>query len=338
MKLAGSKTAAGILFIRNNTAQTGMARRALPVFSFPTSLYQRRRIEHAENYISYLEIRKTLMTMQRFSAILAMLSILTFSASPAWGVNKETVQLQTQVEQLQQQMTSMQRSFDERMGGMKTLIEQDTDAVNKAAAAIAALQASIQKQQSDSSGKVDQVSGQIQSLNDTMDELKVRLAKVSKQLEDMQASQQSLAAQQSQQQAAQQAQAQAPPPDVLYNNALRDYNGGKNDLATQEFSDYIKFYPNTDLAGNSYFYIGELQFRAGSFAASVPNYDQVLQNFPSGNKAASAQLKKGFALLELGKTDEGKAELQKLIQRYPRSNEALQAKERLLRKGGATAK
>lgn len=269
------------------------------------------------------------MRIQRFTAIVALLSILTLGPSPAWGVNKETVQIQTQVQQLQEQMTSMQRSFDERMGVMKNLVEQDTDAVNKATAAITALQSSLQKQQGDSSGKVDQVSGQIQSLNDTMDELKVRLAKVSKQLEDMQASQQSLAAQQAQQQAAQQAAAQAPPPDILYNNALRDYNGGKNDLAMQEFSDYVKFYPNTDLAGNCYFYIGEMQFRAGTYAPAVQNYDQVLQNFPSGNKAASAQLKKGFALLELGKTDEGKAELQKLIQRYPRSNEAQQAKERL---------
>ena len=52
---------------------------------------------------------------------------------------------------------------------------------------------------------------------------------------------------------------------MLYNNALRDYNGGKNDLATQEFNDYIKFYPNTDLAGNSYFYLAEIQFKAGDY-------------------------------------------------------------------------
>ncbi len=88
-------------------------------------------------------------------------------------------------------------------------------------------------------------------------------------------------------------QPQAPPPDVLYNNALRDYNGDKNDLATQEFSDYIKFYPNTDLAGNCYFYLGEIQFRQGNYQQAAQSYDQVLQNFPTGNKSASAQLKKG---------------------------------------------
>src|SRR5208282_6782546 len=122
------------------------------------------------------------------------------------------------------------------------------------------------------------------TLNDTLDELKARLAKVSKQLEDMQSSQQSLAAQQAQQQAQQQAAAQAPPPDVLYNNALRDYNGDKNELATQEFSDYIKFYPNTDLAGNCYFYLAEVEFKAGDYKSAVTNYDLVVQNFPSGNK------------------------------------------------------
>jgi len=82
----------------------------------------------------------------------------------------------------------------------------------------------------------------------------------------MQGTQQSLAAHQAQQQAQQQAQAQAPPPDVLYNNGLRDYNGAKNDLAIQEFSDYIKFYPNTDLAGNAYFYLPRFNTSRGTFS------------------------------------------------------------------------
>ena len=130
--------------------------------------------------------------------------------------------------------------------------------------------------------------------------------------------------------------ASAPPPDVLYNNALRDYNGDKNDLALQEFSDYVKFYPNTDLAGNCYFYLGEIQFRQAHYQQAAQSYDQVLQNFPSGNKAASAQLKKGFSLIELGKQEDGVAELRHVIQRYPKSNEALQARDRLKKMGVST--
>jgi len=273
------------------------------------------------------------MKRHRVSALLALFSMLWVATAPAWGVSKEMVQLQTQVQQLQEQMTAMQRSFDERMGVMKNLVEQDTDAVNRVANALNSLQTTLQKQQSDGGTKADQISGQIQSLNDTLDELKVRLAKVTKQLEDMQAGQQSLAAQQATQQAQAQAAAAAPPPDVLYNNGLRDYNGGKNDLASQEFSDYVKFYPNTDLAGNCYYYLGEIQFKQGNYQQAVQSYDQVLQNFPSGNKAASAQLKKGFALIELGKQDDGVTELRHLVQRYPHSPEALQARDRLRKLG-----
>jgi tol-pal system protein YbgF len=273
------------------------------------------------------------MKPHRIFAFFALLSLLSLGTAPAWGANKEMVQLQTQVQQLQEQMTAMQRSFDERMGVMKNLVEQDTDAVNKVANALNGLQATLQKQQNEGGSKTDQLSGQIQALNDTLDELKARLAKVSKQLEDMQASQQSLGAQQAQQQAQQKAQEQAPAPDVLYNNAVRDYNGNKNDLSLQEFSDYIKFYPNTDLAGNCYFFLGEIQFRQGNYQQAAQSYDAVLQNFPTGNKAASAQLKKGFALIELGKQDDGVSELRHLIQRYPHSPEALQARERLRKLG-----
>ncbi len=277
------------------------------------------------------------MKSNRVPLVLA-LSLTLFLAlwiAPAYGASKEIIELQTQVAQLQQQMTAMTRAFDERMGVMRNLLEHNTDAANKVNTAIAELQASINKQQQDRSGQVDQISGQIQALNDTMDELKVRLAKLSKQFEDMQAAQQSLAAQQAQAQQQAQAMAQAPPPDVLYNNALRDYNGAKNDLSTQEFNDYIKFYPNTDLAGNAYFYLAEIQFKAGDYQKAVANYDLVLQNFPSGNKAAAAQLKKGFALLELGKEDEGTQELKHVIQRYPRTNEAIQARDRLRKLGPA---
>jgi tol-pal system protein YbgF len=274
------------------------------------------------------------MKIQRYPVLLAVLALLCAGATPAWGVNKDMVQLQTQVQDLQDRIALMQKSFDERMGVLQHLIEQSTDRANKVATSVTDLQNTLQKQQGDNGAHADQLSGQIQSLNDTLDELKARLGKVSKQLEDMQAAQQSIAIQQTQQQ---QQAAAAPPPDVLYNNALRDYQAGKNDLAVQEFGDYVKFYPNTDLAGNSNFYLADIQFKQGNYAAAVKSYDQVLQSFPDGTKAASAELKKGLALVELGQQEAGIAALRHVVQRYPKSNEALQARDRLRKLGVATA-
>jgi tol-pal system protein YbgF len=276
------------------------------------------------------------MKTHRISTAL-LIAMACWLSAPAWGVSKEIIQLQTQVQNLQDRIAQMQQSFDERMGVMKSLMDQNTDSMNKLAASMTALQSSLEKLQTENGGKVDQLSGQITALNDSIDELKARLAKVSKQLDDLQAAQQNQAASQAAQQAQQQALANAPPPDVLYKNALRDYNAGNNDLAKQEFSDYVKFYPSTDLAGNAFFYLGELAYKGADFQGAVNNYTQVLQNFPTGNKATSADLKKGLALIELGQKDDGVAELRHVIQRYPHSNEALQARERL-RKLGVSAK
>jgi tol-pal system protein YbgF len=169
-----------------------------------------------------------------------------------------------------------------------------------------------------------------------MDELKARLNKLSQQLDALAQNQQTISAQQSQAQQQAQQQAQAPPPDILYNNALRDYNGNNNDLATQEFNDYLKFYPNTDLAGNAFFYLAEIKYRQGNFQDAIKNYDQVIQNFPGGNKAASAELKKGMSLAQLGQKDDAVKQFRHVLQRYPKTNEALQAREQLRKLGAST--
>jgi tol-pal system protein YbgF len=278
------------------------------------------------------------MTIIRRSIFATVLAA-GLATTPAWAVNRELVELQTQVQQIQDQMTALKQSLDERMGVIKNLMDQNTDSINKVTVAITNMQVAIQKQQSDTNNHVDQLSGQLQTLNDSLDELKARLGKVTNQLEAMQQAQQTLAAQasqQAQQTQQQQQQMSVPPPDVLYNNALRDYNGGNVDLAKQEFSDYVKNYPNTDLAGNAYFYLAELDFKAGDYPDAIKGYDQVLQTFPDGSKAASAELKKGMAQIESGQKDAGISTLRHVVQRYPRTNEATQAKDRLRKLGVAT--
>jgi len=44
----------------------------------------------------------------------------------------------------------------------------------------------------------------------------------------------------------------------LYNNANRDRTGGKMDLALQEYSDYLRWYGNTDLSPNAQYYIASI--------------------------------------------------------------------------------
>ncbi|HET9741595.1 MAG TPA: tetratricopeptide repeat protein [Terriglobales bacterium] len=264
----------------------------------------------------------------------------------AFGANKDIVQLQTQVQQLSDQIARLQQTNDERFGALRSLVEQNTDTINKVANSLDAITQSLKAQSVDQGGKIDQVSSQVQSMHDSVDELKARLAQVSKQLSDMAAAQQNIQSQpQNGQPGAQpgqpgqtgQPQAQAPPADQLYNTALGDYNAGKYNLATQEFNDYIKYYGNTDLAGNAQYYLADMEYRQENYQQAIQDYDKVIEQYPSGNKAAAAQLKKGYALLQLNQREAGIRELRALVARYPRSLEAQQAKDRLRSLGASTA-
>ena len=271
---------------------------------------------------------KTRILLFVFAVLLAI-----GSAPPAWGVAKEIIQLQAQVRALQDQMTQMRQSFDERMGVMKNLVEQSTDNVNKMSTAVSSLEKRLSEQNADTAGKVEDVSGQVQALHDSIDELKSRLAKISQQLDDMNASKENLGAA-----TGAPPPAQAPPPDVLYNNALRDFTAARYPLSGQEFADYLKYYPGTDKAGNAQFYLGDIAYKQGDYAQAVKEYDKVLERYPGSNKAAAAQLKKGYALAELGQKAAAVKELQSLVARYPRSPEATQARDRLRKLGVAPAR
>ena len=294
--------------------------------------------EHSE-ILSGIELMRL-----RTNLLCLIAATILAAALPCCAANKDMVQLQTQVQSLQDQVARLQQSIDMNMGVMKNLIEQSSDSVNKMSATVNDLQNKMQGLTADNSGKMDQLSSQVQSLHDSVDELKSRLAKVSKQLDDMQQAGQNLPAGQPGMAPAPagapgaappgaDAASAAPPPDVLYNNGLRDYNAGKYDLSSQEFGDYLKYYSNTDLAGNAQFYVADIEYRQGNFEAAVKDYDKVLEQYPGGNKAAAAQLKKGYALLELGQREAGVRELNSLIARYPRSIEASQARDRLRRLG-----
>src|ERR1700761_6207177 len=86
----------------------------------------------------------------------------------AHAVSKEMVQLQTQVQQLQDMLQHLQQSNDERMGVLQHLVEQTADSVNRMSQTLNTLQQEVQAQNGQG-GKVDQLSGQIQGVNDSVD-------------------------------------------------------------------------------------------------------------------------------------------------------------------------
>jgi TolA-binding protein len=289
-----------------------------------------------------------------FRLVAAAILVAGLCSLPAHATSKEIIELQTQVQQLLDMVQRLQSTLDTRLGIVQHLAEQTADDANRVATTVNALQQKINAQNDAGNGKLDTVSGQVQSLNDSVDELKSRIAKLDKTVQDMQAQVQNLQAppagappsnpaavpnvsapsdgspSAASPVPAAPAANTAPPLDETFQAGLRDYNSARYDVAASEFQDVAHYYPLDDLAGQAQFYLGEIAYRQLKFSEAVKNFNAVLEGFPGSPKAPAAQLRKGFAFLQMkDKKDAGIRELRLLIQRHPQTPEAAQARSKL---------
>jgi len=280
---------------------------------------------------------------------------------PAEAVAREIIDLQRDVTSLLQGQKDMSTQMTTDHTVLKTLVGQDVDNINKLTNTMQSVQKSVQDVQANSGARLDTMSTQVQGLSDNLEEIKSRLGKLNQQLVDLQSAVQSLDSKVSGSAPAggtanptatptaggamtstngvptASSSPSGPPPsaDLLYSNGLRDITGGKYDLASQEFHDYLHFYGDTDLASNAQFYLGEIAFAQKQYQQAVDEYDKVINNYPKSFKLATARYRRGLAEIELGQKTSGVRDLREVIRRYPGTDEEKKARARLKELGVA---
>jgi len=283
--------------------------------------------------------------------------------SPVGAVAREMVELQQSVNQLIQGQKDMQTTLAQNAAVDKTLMEQSMDTVNKLTGTMMGLQKTVQDMQANSGARLDTMSTQIQGISDNLQEALARMGKLNQQLTDTQNAIQGIDAKLASNAppptaaapgaaaapsglpplpgapptaAANLPPAAAPSADLLYSNGLRDLNGKKYDLATQEFGDYLRFYGTTDLASNAQFYLGEIAFAQQLYDQAIDAYSKVINNYPRSFKLAPAHLKRALALIALGEKNSGVSELRMVVKSYPGTDEEKRARAKLQELGVAS--
>src|SRR5579863_531174 len=246
-----------------------------------------------------------------FVATLALALLVSLAPVRAHAVSKETIQMQTQLQQLLDMVQRLQTTMDTKFAVLQNLAQQTADQATQMNGTVNVLQQKLNTQVENLNGKLDTSSGQVQSLNDSVDELKTRIANLQKTLQDMQTQLQNV--QQPQNTVpgmpptgsspapngpgamnSAPAANQAPPLDQTFQAAVSDFNAAKYSLATSEFQDVIHFYPLDPMAGSAQFYLGEIDYRQKNYEDAIKDYDAVLEQFSGSSKAAAAQLHKGL--------------------------------------------
>lgn len=274
------------------------------------------------------------------------ISILTiilacWGSTPAHAQKKDTLLLMQRMDTMQQMLINMQKTLDTQTAVLKTLIEQANDNVTSMKTAVEELRKSTGQNLANNNARFDTMTGEIQTLTSSQEEILARIAKLSEQMAQTQNIIQTLnappavpgAGSPGDPSKAGPVPPTVPDADTLYKSGLSAFNGGQYQLAVQSFQEYLQYYGSTDLASNAQFYVGESYYSQGEYDKAIEEYNKCVEQYPKGNKVAAAQLKKGYALLAQDKESSGIKELRSLIQRFPNSREADLARQRLKKLG-----
>jgi tol-pal system protein YbgF len=95
----------------------------------------------------------------------------------------------------------------------------------------------------------------------------------------------------------------------------------------------LKYYPEAPLSPAAQFWIGHIYFAQGDYEQAVKAFDAVLERYHDNNKTPDAMLWKGKSLVKLDKRNAGAKEFRDLVQRYPGSEAATNARAQLKQMG-----
>jgi tol-pal system protein YbgF len=277
---------------------------------------------------------KRILSIGAICACVMLVSL--YRPAPVYAVSKEIVQLQQMVQTLSDQVRDLQKAFLEKNAVMTSLVEKSADNTNRLQTAIDNLQKTLQtslgSQVTSTNQRLDSQQQRLQLINDSVDELKARQTKLSEQLTQIRILLETVQAPPAAapvQQAVPQAPAGPPPAPDLYKKASEDLLNSNTKQAMAEFQDYLKYYPDGDRAENCSFFIGEIYYTNGDFQKAIDYYHDVIDRYPNGNKVPAAHLKLGYALLEMRQKTDAAKELRLLIRKFPHSDEAKKATDRL---------
>ena len=280
--------------------------------------------------------------MQRTRVVLTSFLFLTFfgcaSQKDLDSVRRDTDEMKSRIFTIDKGLNEVRGEVKEGVekslaGNRQSLeaLQRDMAGYQKEMAAIrkggADLQATLDSARVDMqllTGKVDDVRIMAQKPADDVELLKGDLAKRLASLDERLASLEKSVAEQ-QKKATQVEQT----PELLYQQGLDAMKGGDAVKAREHFNKFLELHPKHKLAANAHYWLGETHYSQKNFEQAILEFQEVIKNFPEKEKVPAAMLKQGMAFTEMGDSKSAVYIYKKLVDEFPKSEEAKTAREKL---------
>ncbi|MBV5339493.1 MAG: tol-pal system protein YbgF [Deltaproteobacteria bacterium] len=115
-------------------------------------------------------------------------------------------------------------------------------------------------------------------------------------------------------------------PDSLYLKGLDLLKAGDLVSAREHFTKFLDLNPTHDLVANAHYWIGETYYSEKNYEAAILSYQEVIKNYPGKEKVAAAMLKQAMSFEAIKDAKSAKFILKKLVEGFPKSEEARKAK------------
>jgi tol-pal system protein YbgF len=99
--------------------------------------------------------------------------------------------------------------------------------------------------------------------------------------------------------------------------------------AARAFQDFVDTYPQSDLAGNAQYWLGESYYVTRNYEIALEAFETLLRDYPDSTKRGDGLLKIGFTHYELDQFDRARAALEQVQQEFPDSTLSRLAESRL---------
>lgn len=273
-------------------------------------------------FLSHAALARFSQTWQRRLGVWAMAGSLSLLAAGCTST-AQLESLDLQIRQLQQQVTELRERGSETDGDLATIEQNQSQRHQELTAASAELSQRLAEIAEELRAVTSRLTSTQASVADLADEILVSRAEV-EQLRstwlDLEPTPTSI---------------DTSDPVALYQAAYSDFQRGDYALALLGFRRLVDRFPADERADDAQYWIGECYFLQGSYRDAIREYANVESRYPESARLPTVLYRKGLAYIELGDSASGRETLSRVVDEYPRSDEAVLAQQQLTHLGSS---
>jgi tol-pal system protein YbgF len=270
--------------------------------------------------------------MKRTILLCLLLALMSAGPSALAGTKEDLMRLSADVLALQNQLRELDKTYNEKIEGLRSLVVQLNDQAAKTNLLVTKVSTALESQASGVRSNDQALLQEIRAISTKVDECATRISALAQQVAELKVQAKSI----SQEPAG--GANQGFSADALFRQANQDLASGNFGLATEEFTDYLKRFPTGSMAAAAQNSIGEAYYSQNKLPEAIVAFSRVITDYSSSDKVATALFKRGRARLAMQDNENAISDFRDVIKMYPTAPESDLAKIELQTLGAGANK